>query len=218
MKALPNVSWHKVTGKYAAYANLLGKRHHLGLFSTEADAEEAARQFKIANDIELNDNATLSERVVYVDGDLVWRQHGRGHNKGQAVGSVDKISGYRSTRDADGRKAYVHRLVWQLAHGAIAEGLQVDHINGRRDDNQIENLRLVTGAGNCKNARLRVENTTGCPGVSRLPGGRFLARISSGGGRTLRLGSFATQQDAVAARKAAEPALGYHQNHGRTAP
>lgn len=43
------------------------------------------------------------------------------------------------------KKVYlVHRLVWVLHFGEIPQGMFIDHINGRRDDNRICNLRLVT--------------------------------------------------------------------------
>jgi len=210
MKARPNVAFHKATGRWCAYVNLLDERHHLGLFDTPALAEAAALEFKTAHDVEIDQFAPLAERVLNVDGALIWRQHGRGHSKGEAVGCVDKISGYRFTRDENGVKVYAHRLVWELVRGPIQPGMQIDHINGQRDDNRLENLRLVTHAVNMKNTRLRAGSATGCPGVSTLPSGRFLARIGAS-----RLGSFATREEAISARKAAEPARGFHPNHGR---
>ena len=39
---------------------------------------------------------------------------------------------------------YEHRKVWENAYGAIPDGLVIDHINGKKDDNRIENLQLLT--------------------------------------------------------------------------
>lgn len=211
MKARPNISWHKVTGRWCAYGNLMGVRKHLGLFETEAAADAAAAEFKRANDIESGDAAPFLSRVVYRDGNLYWRQHGRGHEKDVLVGSVDAKRGYRFVR-VSGKKAYVHRLVWELFNDPIPAHMEIDHINGVRDDNRAENLRLVTRAENLKNLRLRASNKTGCAGVCALPDGNFVARISN-----TYIGRFGSAHDAIAARKSAEAAAGYHPNHGRKA-
>lgn len=51
--------------------------------------------------------------------------------------------GYRRVRIGDG-KELVHRLVWIAFKGDIPDGMVVDHINFKRDDNRIENLQLLT--------------------------------------------------------------------------
>lgn len=56
----------------------------------------------------------------------------------------------------------VHRLVWEAFQGPIPKDLVVNHINGKRDDNRLENLETVT----CK------ENT--------LHAFRVLGRVRSG--------------------------------------
>lgn len=38
----------------------------------------------------------------------------------------------------------VHRLVWRYFHGQIPIGLTVNHMNGVKTDNRIENLELAT--------------------------------------------------------------------------
>lgn len=45
----------------------------------------------------------------------------------------------------------LHRHVWAQANGPIPEGKVIDHINGDRYDNRLENLRLVTQGQNLMN-------------------------------------------------------------------
>ncbi len=47
-----------------------------------------------------------------------------------------------------GKMVKVHRLVVQAFVGPIPEGYCVNHINGRKDDNRVENLEVVTLAQN----------------------------------------------------------------------
>lgn len=41
-----------------------------------------------------------------------------------------------------------HRVVWEAVHGPIPDGLFINHINGVKHDNRIENLELVTASEN----------------------------------------------------------------------
>lgn len=46
--------------------------------------------------------------------------------------------------------AMAHRIIWLNATGEIPTGLQVNHRNGRRWDNRLANLELVTPSGNVR--------------------------------------------------------------------
>lgn len=41
-----------------------------------------------------------------------------------------------------------HRLVWLTLRGEIPEGTEINHINGKRDDNRLENLEVCTRSYN----------------------------------------------------------------------
>lgn len=214
MEKTPNVSFHKLLGKWMAYVDFCGKRSNLGLFSDQDAALKAVKEFKEKNDIELDGDAPIKDRVVYSGGELFWKYHGRGHSKGERVGSRDKRSGYWFARDSSGAKKYLHRLVWEMHFGPIDQAGQIDHINGVRSDNRIENLRVVSSELNMKNKRVTPKNSTGHRGVSALPSGKFLARVWASG-KAIRIGVFDTAEEAGAARVRAEPMHGYHENHGK---
>lgn len=115
----------------------------------------------------------------------------------------------------DGRSYVMHRLVWILEYGAIEPGHVIDHINGQKDDNRLDNLRSVTQAENTKNMPLYCRNRYGVPGIYLYERYRRWNASIHVKGRRISLGYFDTFEEAVAARKAAEVAHGYHPNHGR---
>ena len=76
------------------------------------------------------------------------------------------VKGYRRT-NLGSRKSYlIHRLIWEHVNGPIFPGYEVDHINGIRHDNRIENLRLVTRSQNNQNRHnARFDSLSGVKGV-----------------------------------------------------
>ena len=65
------------------------------------------------------------------------------------------------------RHVYIHTIVWALCHGEIPT-YTIDHINGDRLDNRIENLREVSGSENKLNMLhpWHPNAKTGLPGVA----------------------------------------------------
>lgn len=104
-----------------------------------------------------------------------------------------------------------HRLAWLYTYGIFPDK-QLDHKDHNRTNNAIDNLREVTQHVNMKNKSMYYTNTSGYAGVE-LHGKNWKARIGVNGTKVL-LGVFNTYEEAVAARKAGEKLLSYHENHG----
>ena len=103
-------------------------------------------------------------------------------------------------------------VVWMLTYGEWPKRL--DHINGDKSDDRIQNLRDVSAQENSRNCKRSSANTTGVTGVAPLSGGKWRAFIGVDG-KQVHLGSFTDFNDAVQARRRAEMTHGHHQNHGR---
>jgi len=91
----------------------------------------------------------------------------------------------------------VHRLVMALSNGRWPPH-EVDHINGKKDDNRFINLREATIPQNRRNSKIRSTNTHGTPGVTFHPKREpkpWMARIADE-----YLGSFATKEEAIEVR------------------
>lgn len=91
----------------------------------------------------------------------------------------------------------------------------VDHINGDRTDNKIENLRSCSRLENSVNRAVASHNKSGVLGVhydkSR---GKWAAEIKVNK-KKVYLGRFDSIDEAKTARKIAEVKYGFHPNHGR---
>lgn len=130
------------------------------------------------------------------------------------------INGIRWYARSDKDLVYVVRVVGrklQRLHRCISKPTKhehVDHINGDTLDNRKSNLRNVDRSENQRNMSKSRANKSGVTGVFwSNRDKRWVATIS-----TTRLGSFINFDDAVAARKEAEVAHGFHSNHGRDKP
>ena len=154
-------------------------------------------------------------------GKLFWRHRGgewfdcpgkaarwNGRRAGQEAFVAVHRQGYKQGQ-LFGHSVRAHRVVWAVVHGYWPS--VIDHIDGNVDNNRIENLRQVTHAENCRNARVRKDNTSGTPGVRWHKANRkWVAMIGN-----RYLGIFDDFADAQRARASALQEAGYHANHGR---
>jgi hypothetical protein len=124
---------------------------------------------------------------------------------GKVVGSrTMQRSGKRlatmvSLRELTTSKLIVHRIVWEMHYGPIPDGMQIDHINGEPWDNRISNLRLATHSQNSRNARKRVDNTSGLKGASWDARNKKWSANICVDSRPKHLGYFATKEEAHSA-------------------
>jgi hypothetical protein len=82
-----------------------------------------------------------------------------------------------------------------MVHGEIPKN-QIDHVNGDKSDNRIENLRQATPTQNSCNVGKRARNKSGFKGVSYEPKSKknpFIAQIQVGG-KKVYLGCFQTAE------------------------
>ena len=98
--------------------------------------------------IEILTPAQVREHLCYDKdtGIFTWKVRKQGRKLGVPLGAKNS-NGYLLIVVC--RKHYAaHRLAWMHFHGEIPDGMQIDHINGVRDDNRIDNLRVVTPSQN----------------------------------------------------------------------
>lgn len=163
-----------------------------------------------------------------VTGDLVWKERPAHHFKeARMIGSFNNKYAGKLIRSKDSSGYYIvnvcrttfkaHRIIYTLCKGEIPNGYQVDHINGIRDDNRMDNLRLVTNAGNARNRRLRSDNKTGVNGVCfDKESGKYLATVKVGD-KQKNVGRYLTIEQARMARDeyiSNHPELNYSSTHG----
>jgi hypothetical protein len=142
-------------------------------------------------------------------GALKWRFRTSPNAKlDEPAGAIGK-HGYRKIR-LDDRYYPSSHLAWFHYYGVTPAGL-IDHENGDKSDDRIENLRLATASQNSMNQGRNRNNTTGFKGVAvfNKPGEptRYRAVIRPGGKGVKRrfLGIFDTPEEAHQAYcKAAE--------------
>lgn len=120
--------------------------------------------------------------------------------RGNVAGYIN-VAGYRKT-SIDGFQYYNHRLIWLLLNG-VWPNKQIDHINGNKGDNRIENLREVSVSENAQN-RSKQSNCSSGEKCIWWKKDRKKYRVRVGvSGKYYHIGYFKNLQDAVLARNKA---------------
>lgn len=106
-----------------------------------------------------------------------------------------------------GHRHGAHRLAWLYVHGDWPS--VVDHKDGDGTNNAILNLRATTNAGNRKNVKRPIHNTSGFTGVSwhkRIEKWRVRIKVD---GKAVDLGTYIDFDEAVQVRIAANKKYGF---------
>jgi len=98
----------------------------------------------------------------YQDGQLI-RKIGRKGEVGSVAGCLHKGTGYIHVK-IKAKSFKAHRLIFLYHNGYLPE--LVDHIDGNKLNNRIENLREASKQENAQNQKIRLTNSSGVKGVS----------------------------------------------------
>ena len=97
----------------------------------------------------------LKQLFDYQDGQL-FRKNGKS--------AVIKVGTKRYERiTVDGKAYSLHRMVYLWNHGYLPK--IIDHIDGNRENNKIDNLREATQQQNCLNSKHRTTSKSPCKNV-----------------------------------------------------
>lgn len=110
---------------------------------------------------------------------------------GQVAGSID-VNGHILI-NVDRVQYRAHRLAWLYTHGRWPAN-DIDHMNGVRTDNRLENLRDVTRQVNLQNRRTSTAKSK-LLGAHQHVDGRWKSAIRHNG-RQVHLGYFDTPEEA----------------------
>jgi hypothetical protein len=148
-------------------------------------------------------------------GNLIWKikPSSRGHHvKAGDIAGTLKSHGYLCV-GINYNSYRAHRLIFLMHKGYLPK--TIDHINGDKLDNRIENLRAATVGQNQHNRKTNANNTSGYKGVSWNKAlKKWTARITLER-KIIHLGYFANVEEAAeVVRKAREELHGSFANHG----
>ena len=144
-------------------------------------------------------------------GELRWDVKKAGVTYG-AIAGCSNGRGYLVVR-VNGNLYYVHRLIFLMHKGYLPK--IIDHINGDKLDNRIENLRSATVGQNQHNRKTNTNNTSGYKGVCWDKAmKKWRARIKRED-KSTHLGYFTNAEEADKVVRAAREELhGSFANHG----
>jgi hypothetical protein len=105
----------------------------------------------------------LKEYLDYKEGKLFWKkQPSSVISVGSEAGHIN-LHGYVQIKIFN-KRFYAHRIIFFMFNGYFPQ--EVDHIDGNKSNNKIENLRASTKSQNNMNSKKRKDNTSGIKGIT----------------------------------------------------
>lgn len=99
--------------------------------------------------------------IINKDGSIISKHWNKNLTEMKPTGK-DYIANRLVLKNGQKRWFFRHRVIWYYFNGEIPEGMEIDHINGNKQDNRLSNLRCVTHSENMNNPitveKLRIVN------------------------------------------------------------
>ncbi len=147
----------------------------------------------------------------FTRGELVWKQQ-RGRKIIGDVAGFPTTDGRYMLVGVDGKRYFLHRLMYALYHRVDPGDLEVDHIDRDGLDNRAGNLRLATRAQNGQNSRGHRKGLKGAYFSFKGDPKPWMSTIQKEGVRHY-LGCFETEEEAHEAY--AKASAEHHGKFGR---
>lgn len=148
------------------------------------------------------------QRLFEVRDGLLIRKTAQGGVKPGTIAGTPILRGGHISVSIGDRRYLAHRVIWALCKDEDPAPYQIDHLNGDRTDNRIENLRKVTHQQNgMHRCQAQSNSRSGILGVyTHQATGKWQANITFNG-KTIFLGLHETKEAALAVRVAKERQL-----------
>lgn len=142
------------------------------------------------------DNFELSPQY-----ELIRKKAYHSNNIGKPAGTISS-KGYIKIQ-VNGKMYSAHRMIYQLIHSIdlLSPRIQIDHIDGNKQNNNPNNLRIATNQENQRNVKIQKNNTSGFKGVTYEKNRNKWKASISNGSRRINLGRFNSPEEAHVAYK-----------------
>ena len=148
-------------------------------------------------------------------GDLTWlpregRPNWNAKHTLTPCGSINSKGYILITIFKDGNRYSLktHKLAWLIFHGSLPKGV-IDHFDGNKTNNKIENLRDVDRSTNNKNAIRTKPNKANITNVRRISSGNYNVRVC---GKSL--GTYSDPLEAEKVAREYQLSNGFTERHG----